>query len=69
VQLGIIIIGIVILFLMAFGLRSFFVNPDIPLALRIGVGAVGVGVLVMVVKFIKAKVTRSKVEESKGVEK
>ena len=59
-QIGIIIIGIVILVLLGWGCRGFFVNPDIYLALRIGVGAIGVGILVLVVRTIRARINRIK---------
>jgi len=60
VQTGIIIIGIVILVLLGWGCRGFFINPDIHLALRIGVGAIGVGILVLVVRTIRARINRIK---------
>lgn len=59
-QTGIIVIGIVILVLLGWGCRGFFVNPDIHLALRIGVGAIGVGILVLVVRTIRARINRIK---------
>ena len=59
-QTGIIIIGIVILVLLGWGCRGFFINPDIHLALRIGVGAIGVGILVLVVRTIRARINRIK---------
>ena len=66
-RLGIIIVGIVILFLMGFGLRSFFANPDVHLGLRIGLGVIGGGVLWLVVKAIRAKGTENKTEDSDEV--
>ena len=66
-RLGIIIVGIAILFLMGFGLRSFFVNPDVHLGLRIGLGVIGGGVLALVVKTIRARVTENKTEDSEEV--
>ena len=59
-QTGIIIIGIVILVLLGWGCRGFFINTDIHLALRIGVGAIGVGILVLVVRTIRARINRIK---------
>ena len=66
-RLGIIIVGIVILFLMGFGLRSFFANPDVHLGLRIGLGVIGGGVLWLVVRTIRARVTKNKTEDSEEV--
>ena len=68
-DLGIIIIGIVILCLMGFGMRGFFTNPDVPLALRVGVGAIGGGILALVVRGIKARLSKQKTENTKEVEK
>ena len=68
-QTGIIIIGIIILCLMGFGMRSFFANTDVHLALRIGVGAIGGGVLWLVIKAIRAKITRTRIEKVEEVEK
>jgi len=68
-DLGIIIIGIVILCLMGFGMRGFFTNPDVPLALRVGVGAIGGGILALVVRDIKARLSKHKTENPKEVDK
>ena len=64
-DLGVIIIGIVILALLGFGCRGFFLNANIPLALRIGVGIIGGGVLALVVRAIRARLTKNKVEKPK----
>lgn len=59
-ELGIIIVGVAILGLMGWGLRGFFADADIHLGLRVAVGTMGGGVLFVVVKVIRARVTRSK---------
>lgn len=66
-QTGIIIVGIVILCLMGFGMRDFFVNPNLHLALRVGVGAIGGGILVLVIIGIRNKIRerrKGKTEEA-----
>ena len=68
-DLGIIIIGIVILCLMGFGMRDFFTNPDVHLALRVGVGVIGGGVLALVIRMVRARLAKSKTEKPKEVEK
>ena len=68
-SLGIIILGTVILVLLSYFCRSFFINADIPLALRIGVGVVGGGVLFLVIKAIRGRLARIKTEKFKEVEK
>ena len=68
-SLGIIILGTVILVLLGYFCRSFFIDADIHLALRIGVGVVGGGVLFIVIKAIKGRLARIKAEKFKEVEK
>jgi hypothetical protein len=68
-QTGIIIVGIIILFLMGFGMRGFFANPDVHIGLRVGVGIIGGGVLWLVIRTIRARITRAKTEKAEEVEK
>ena len=68
-QIGIIIAGIIILCLMGFGMRDFFANPDVHIGVRIGVGIIGGGVLWLVIKTIRAKITKAKTEKAEEVEK
>jgi hypothetical protein len=68
-QTGIIIVGIIILFLMGFGMRGFFANPDVHIGLRIGVGIIGGGVLWLVIRAIRARLTKTKTEKAEEVEK
>ncbi len=68
-QTGIIIVGIIIMFLMGFGMRGFFANPDVHIGLRIGVGIIGGGVLWLVIRTIRARITRAKTEKAEEVEK
>jgi len=68
-QIGIIIAGIIILCLMGFGMRGFFANPDVHIGLRIGVGIIGGGVLWLVIRTIRARITKAKTEKAEEVEK
>ena len=68
-QTGIIIAGIIILCLMGFGMRSFFANPDVHIGVRIGVGIIGGGVLWLVIRTIRARITKTKTEKAEEVEK
>jgi hypothetical protein len=68
-ETGIIIVGIIILCLMGFGMRDFFANPDVHIGLRVGVGVIGGGVLWLVIRNIRARITRAKTEKAKEVEK
>ena len=64
-SLGIIIVGTAILVLLGWGCRGFFVNPDVHLALRIVVGAIGVGVLFLVIRTIKYRLAGTKADKFK----
>jgi hypothetical protein len=68
-SLGIIILGTVILVLLGVGCRGFFLNPDVPMALRVGVGVIGGGVLFLVIKTIKSRLAGVKADKVKEVEK
>ncbi len=68
-ETGIIIVGIIILCLMGFGMRDFFANPDVHIGLRIGVGIIGGGVLWLVIRNIRARITRAKTAKAEEVEK
>jgi hypothetical protein len=67
-SLGIIILGTVILVLLGVGCRPFFLNSDVPLALRVGVGVIGGGVLFLVIRTIKFRLARAKADKVKEVE-
>ena len=67
--MGIIILGTVILVLMGYGLRGFFTDADIHLALRAGVGVIGGGILFLVIRLVRARLTKAKVTKSEEVEK
>ena len=68
-DIGVIILGTAILVLMGWGLRGFFADAQIHLGLRVAVGAIGGGVLFLVVRLVRARLTRAKTEKHKGVEK
>jgi len=64
-----ILIGIGILVLIGWGVKDFFMASEIPLLIRIAVGAVGAGVLVLVGIAIKDRLAKAKTEKFKEVEK
>ncbi len=68
-NIAFILIGIGILVLIGWGVRGFFMEADIPLLIRIAVGAVGAGVLVLIGIAIKDRLTKAKKEDFKEVEK
>ncbi len=68
-ETGFIIVGIIILFLMGFGMRDFFANPDVDIGVRVGVGIIGGGILWLVIRNIRAKITRARTEKAEEVDK
>ena len=64
-----ILIGVGILILIGWGVRGFFMEADIPLIIRIAVGAIGIGVLVLIGVAIKDRLAKAKTEKFKEVEK
>jgi len=68
-NLAFILIGLGILALSGWSVKVFFMAADIPLLIRIAVGAIGVGVLILIGVAIKDRLKRAKTEEFKEVEK
>ena len=68
-KVAFILIGIGILVLIGWSVRAFFTATDIPIFIRIAVGAVGVGVLILIGVAIKDRLAKAKKEDFKEVEK
>jgi len=64
-----ILIGIGILVLIGWSVKGFFTASDIPLLIRIAVGAISAGVLVLIGVAIKDRLKKAKTEDFKEVEK
>ena len=64
-----ILIGLGLLALIGWSVKAFFLAADIPLLIRIAVGAIGVGVLVLIGVAIKDRLKKAKTEDFKEVEK
>ena len=64
-----ILIGIGVLALIGWALQSFFSASEIPILIRIAVGAVGAGVLVLIGIAIKDRLTKRKKDDFKEVDK
>ncbi len=64
-----ILIGLGVLALIGWSVKVFFLAADIPLLIRIAVGAIGVGVLVLIGVVIKDRLKKTKTEDFKEVEK
>ena len=64
-----ILIGIGILVLIGWGVKGFFMSSEIPLLIRIAVGAIGVGILILIGVAIKDRLAKAKTESFREVEK
>jgi hypothetical protein len=63
------LIGVGILVLVGWAVQGFFTTSDIPLLIRIAVGIIGTGMLVLIGVAIRDRLTKSKKEDFKEVEK
>ena len=68
-NIALILIGLGVLVLIGWGVKGFFMASDIPLLIRIAVGAVGAGILILISIAIKDRLAKAKTEDFKGVEK
>lgn len=68
-NIAFILIGIGILVLIGWWFREFFMAADIPVWIRIAVGAIGAGLLILIVIVIKDRLTKAKKENFREVEK
>lgn len=66
-NIAFILMGLGVLALIGWAVQGFFMASDIPLLIRIAVGAIGVGVLILLGVAIKDRIGRK--DEFKGVEK
>ena len=64
-----ILIGLGVLALIGWAVQDFFMEADIPIFIRIAVGAVGVGMLILIGVAIKDRLAKAKKEDFKEVEK
>ena len=58
-----------VLALIGWWVKVFFMASDIPLIVRIAVGAVGAGILILIGIVVKDRIAKAKTEDFKGVEK
>ena len=68
-NIAFILIGWGILVLIGWGVKGFFMAADIPLLIRIAVGAIGIGTLVLIGIAIRDRLKKAKTDEFKEVEK
>ena len=68
-KVALILIGIGTLVLIGWSIQVFFTDSEIPLLIRIAVGAIGAGVLVLLGVAIKDRLAKAKTEDFKEVER
>ena len=68
-KVAFILISIGVLLLIGWSVKVFFMAPDIPIFIRIAVGAIGAGILVLMGIAIKDRLAKAKKEDFKEVEK
>ena len=68
-NIAFILIGLGILALIGWAVQGFFAASEIPLLVRIAVGAIGAGVLVLIVLAIRDRLKKAKKEDFKEVDK
>ena len=68
-NIAFILIGLGVLTLIGWGVRGFFIASDIPLLIRIAVGAISVGMLVLIGVAIRDRLAKAKTEDFEEVER
>ena len=68
-NIAFILIGLGVLALIGWALQGFFTDSDIPLLIRIAVGAIGGGALILLGIAIKDRLLKAKTDKFKEVEK
>lgn len=68
-NIALILVGLGVLALIGWGARAFFMESDVPLLVRIAVGAIGAGVLILSGIAIRDRIKKAKDEDFKGVER
>jgi len=68
-NIAFILIGLGVLAFIGWGVKGFFMSSEIPMLIRIAVGAIGVGVLILLGIAIKDRIAKAKDEDFKGVER
>ena len=68
-NIALVLIGLGVLVLIGWAVQGFFTSSEIPLLIRIAVGAIGAGVVVLIGVAIKDRLARAKTEDFKQVDK
>ena len=68
-NIALFLMGLGMLALIGWGATVFFSSSEIPLVVRIAVGAIGVGILIIIGVAIKDRMKKAKTEDFKEVER
>ena len=68
-KIAFILMGVGMLALIGWSAEAFFMDCEIPLLVRIAVGAVGLGILILIGVAIKDRMTKAKTDDFKEVER
>ncbi len=68
-NIALVLMGIGVLALIGWSVQAFFMSSEIPLLVRIAVGAIGIGILLLIGIAIKDRIAKSKTEKFKEVER
>ena len=63
------LMGLGMLALIGWGATVFFSSSEIPLVVRIAVGAIGIGILIIIGVAIKDRIKKAKTDDFKEVER
>ncbi|TES89107.1 MAG: hypothetical protein E3J93_01195 [Dehalococcoidia bacterium] len=68
-KVALVLMALGMLALIGWSANAFFAESEIPLIVRIAVGAIGVGILILIGVAIKDRVKKAKTDEFKEVER
>jgi hypothetical protein len=68
-NIALVLMALGMLALISWAASAFFTESEIPLVVRIAVGAIGAGILIMLGLAIKDRVKKAKTDEFKEVER
>ena len=63
------LIGIGVRVLIGWGVKDFFMESEIPLLIRVAVGAVGAGIVILLGIALKDRMTKARTDKFKGVDR
>ncbi len=68
-KIALILIGLGSLVLVGWAAWVFFSDAEVPLLIKITIGAVGAGIIILITVVIKDRLAKAKTENFKGVER